>query len=152
MKNPNKFLTILITGLIAGTLDILAAIFILAGGNAGGVFKYIASGTFGKTAFDGGNEMVFWGVFFHYLIALFWTALFFVLYPKLTFLKLNKWLNAFIYGIIVWTVMNLLILPFTKIAPQTFTLSGVLKNIVILIICIGLPVSLSADKFYKNER
>ncbi|MCD9187685.1 MAG: hypothetical protein LUM44_14795 [Pyrinomonadaceae bacterium] len=147
-----KIITILITGLIAGTLDILAAIFVLAGGNAVGVFKYIASGAFGKAAFDGGNEMVVWGAVFHYLIAMFWTGLFFLLYPQLSFLKRNKWLNAVVYGIIVWSVMNLLILPFTKIAPQIFTVSGVLKNIVILIICIGLPAALSADRFYKNER
>lgn len=147
-----KITTILITGLIAGTLDILAAIFILAGGNAVGVFKYIASGAFGKTAFDGGNEMVVWGAVFHYFIAMFWTALYFALYPKLPFLKRNKWLNAVVYGIIVWSVMNLVILPFTQIASQTFTVSGILKNVVILIICIGLPAALSADRFYKNER
>lgn len=150
MKNSRLLITILVTGLIAGTLDILAAIFILAGGNAGGVFKYIASGALGKAALEGGSEMIALGALFHYIIALSWTTLYFLLYPKVPFLKQNKWINAIIYGIIVWTVMNLIVLPLTQIAPRTFNVSGVLKNMVILIICIGLPAALSADKFYKR--
>lgn len=146
----SRLLTILITGLIAGTLDILAAIYLLAGGNAAGVFKYIAGGAFGKAALEGGGEMIVWGAVFHYLIALFWTTLFFLIYPKLPFLKLNKWLNAFFYGIFVWTVMNLVVLPLSNIAPRAFTVSGVLKNAVILIICIGLPAALTADWFYNK--
>ena len=55
---------ILFSGLIAGTLDISAAILFLANGNAAGVLKYIASGAFGKDAFTGGDEMLAWGVLF----------------------------------------------------------------------------------------
>ena len=69
MQNGKLATTVLITGLIAGTLDILAAIFLLAGGEATRVFRFIASGAFGKAAFEGGGEMVAWGSFFHYLIA-----------------------------------------------------------------------------------
>lgn len=151
MKNPNKFIIILITGLIAGTLDILAAIFILAGGNAVGTFKYIASGFFGKAATVGGSEMVVWGAVFHYIIAMCWTAAFLLLYPKLPFLKWNKWFNAIAYGLIVQILMRFAILPFSQISSGAFNWISFLENAVILIFTIGLPSALAADWFYKKS-
>ena len=150
MKNSNLLINILIAGLIAGTLDILAAIFILAGGDAVRVFKGIASGALGKTALTGGIGMIALGALFHYIIAMSWTAAYFLLYPKLSFLERNKWLNAAAYGAIVWSIMNLVVLPLTKIGLRPMTLSGVLKNMLILIVCIGLPVSLIANRFYRT--
>lgn len=150
MKKANLLTNILIAGLIAGTLDILAGIYLLAGGNAAGVLKYIASGAFGRSAFAVGTEMVVWGLLFHYIIASSWTAVFFLSYPKLSFLRRNKWLNAAAYGVLVWTVMNLVVLPLTNIAPRAFTPSGVVQNAAILVVCIGLPVALLADRFYRN--
>lgn len=70
MKKANLTTNILIAGLIAGTLDILAAIYLLAGGNAAGVLKYIAAGAFGQAALAGGTEMIVFGLLFHYIIAL----------------------------------------------------------------------------------
>lgn len=151
MKKTNLPLTILITGLIAGTLDILSAIFILAGGNAVGTFKYIASGAFGKTALEGGNEMVVYGLIFHYIIAMSWTAAFILLYPKLPFLHWNKWFNAIAYGLLVQTLMSFVVLPLTNIAPRVFNLTGFLKNAVILMFAIGLPAALSANWFYTKN-
>lgn len=151
MQKSNLPLNILRAGLIAGTMDILSAIIILAGGNAVGTLKFIASGAFGPAALTGGNGMAAWGLLFHYLIALSWTTAYFLLYPKLPFMRWNKWLNAVIYGAIIWSGMNLLILPMTQIARRGFTLPGVLKNMVILMVCIGLPVALLADRFYRKE-
>ncbi|MBX7172305.1 MAG: hypothetical protein K1X72_15165 [Pyrinomonadaceae bacterium] len=151
MKKLNLPLTVLITGLIAGTLDILSAIFILAGGNAIGTLKYIASGAFGKAALEGGNEMVVYGLIFHYIIATCWTTAFILLYPKLKLLHWNKWLNAIAYGLIVQTLMSFVVLPLTNIAPRTFNLWGFTKNALILMYAIGLPAALMAAWFYKKE-
>ena len=71
---------VIITGLVAGTLDGLAAIinFIMQGGKKPEViFKYIASGVIGKDALTGGNGIILLGVLLHYLIAFSWTILFF---------------------------------------------------------------------------
>jgi hypothetical protein len=147
----NLPINILITGLIAGTIDILAAIIILAGGNAVGTLKYVASGAFGKAATEGGNEMVAFGLLFHCIIAMSWTAAYFLLYPRLPFLKWNKWLNAIAYGLIIQTLMSFVVLPLTQIPPRSFNWVSFLENAVILMFSIGLPVSLLADCFYKNE-
>ncbi len=142
---------ILFAGLIAGTLDISAAILLLANGKAVGTLKYIASGVFGKDAFTGGNEMVAWGAFFHYLIAMSFAAFYFLIYPRLSFLRQNKWVNALIYGLFVWATMNLLVVPITHITQNSFNWVSALKNMAILVVCIGLPISLLADRFYKNQ-
>jgi hypothetical protein len=151
MKNSNLLTNISITGLIAGTIDILAAIFLLAGGNAVGTLKYVASGAFGKAALEGGSEMAAWGLLFHFVIALSWTTAYFLLYPKLPFLKWNKWLNAIAYGLIVQTLMNFVILPFSQIPPRPFNWVSFLENAVILMFSIGLPVSLMAERFYRKS-
>lgn len=152
MKNQNLLINVLIAGLIAGTLDILAAIIILAGGNAVGTLKYIASGVFGKAASEGGYEMAALGLLFHFIIALSWTAAFFLLYPKLPFLKWNKWFNAAAYGLIIQTLMSFVVLPLTQIPQRPFNWVSFLENAVILIFSIGLPVSLMADRFYRQNK
>jgi hypothetical protein len=151
MKNSNLLTNILITGLIAGTIDILAAIIILAGGNAVGTLKYVASGAFGKAALEGGSEMAAWGLLFHFIIALSWTTAYFLIYPKLPFLKWNKWLNAIAYGLIVQMLMSFVVLPLSQIPPRPFNWVSFLENAVILMFSIVLPVALMAERFYRKS-
>jgi hypothetical protein len=117
MIRPNLNI-ILRAGLLAGTLDILAAILILAKGNAVGTLKFIASGVFGKSAFSGGYDMVALGAFFHYFIATSFAAGYFLAWPRLAFLQKNLWLSGVLYGVFVWVVMNLLVVPMSQ-APQS---------------------------------
>lgn len=147
----NLPIKIVLVGLIAGTIDIVAAIVILARGNAVVTLKYIASGVFGKTALEGGGGMVVWGAVFHYIIAICWTAAFILLYPKLPSLKWNKWLNAIAYGIIVQTLMNFIVVPLSNVPPLPFSLWGFVENAMILMFSIGLPSALAADRFYKKS-
>ncbi|HXB93468.1 MAG TPA: hypothetical protein VNU72_14315, partial [Puia sp.] len=77
---------LLLAALIAGTLDASAAIisYYLHGGHQPArIFRFIASGVFGKQATSGGTDMVVYGVLFHYFIAFCFTAVFFILYPRL---------------------------------------------------------------------
>ena len=155
MKSPNSLFksplqTILFTGLLAGTLDILSAIYFLGKGNATAILKFVASGAFGKTALEGSNEMAFYGLFFHYFIAFSFTILFFYAYPRLAVLRKNKIIVGLLYGVFVWAVMNLIVLRFTQILPRPFTLLGVTKNMGILMYAIGLPIAWFTNRFYKH--
>ena len=90
LSSAGPWRTIILTGLLAGTLDAVAAI-VVSQASPAAVFKYIASGAFGAgKAFSGGDIMIAWGVIFHYFIALSWTLLFFFIYPTLPWLKKNK--------------------------------------------------------------
>ncbi len=105
-RSTKKFwISIFKAGLLVGTLDILAALFhyyISTHKNPLNVFKYIASGVFGKKAFTSGSSMITWGVVFHCIIAIAFTLLFFFVYPAvIKFLKSKILLGifmAFLFG------------------------------------------------------
>ena len=147
------FPILLKAGLLVGTLDILTAFvhyFLKTGDNPLGILKYVASGLFGKEAFTGGNSMFWAGLILHYIIAFSFTIFFFWLYPKLSFLSKYKVLTGVLYGIFIWTVMNLIVVPLSKIPNRPFTITNSLINVVILIVFIGIPLSLMANAFYKR--
>src|SRR5580704_11902123 len=110
---------LLITGLIAGTLDITSAyvsIFIQTGHVSRRMFQYIAGGALGlKNTLDGGVPVILLGIFFHYFIVFCFTRFFFFLYHKNRIFGLNKYLAALLYGIFIWTVMNLVVLPLSAL-------------------------------------
>lgn len=153
-KSPNLLITGIVAALIAGTLDALAAIFILAHGQAVSVFHYIAGAAIGlQVSFAGGNGTALLGVAFHYLIAACFTWLFFVLYSSAAALRKNAGLIAFIYGVLIWVIMNLLVLPLSKINIDfhRYTFKGFATGAAILIICVALPIVL-ARYWYENQK
>jgi hypothetical protein len=149
MKQQGLFKAILFAGLVAGTLDGLAAMIVYQAMPMP-LFGRIASAAVGRDTFSGEVMMVL-GILFHYFIAFSWTALFFLIYPKIPLLAKMKILGGIIYGAIVWCVMNLAVVPMTKLNPAVFTTVGVLKGMVILMIMIGLPVSLLANRYYTQR-
>jgi uncharacterized membrane protein YagU involved in acid resistance len=155
MANPgkSKFLLLLITSLLTGTLDAMAAILISYKIPPATIFKFIASGWFGAAAFKGGTDMILWGLIFHYLIAAVFTVILFTLYPVASKIFRNKYLTGIVYGLVIWAIMNYVVLPFSNIpnAHGHIDPLGLLKGIAALVICIGLPVALIADKQYRGS-
>lgn len=160
--SPGKSLagTIFLSWLIAGTLDICAAFlsaFVKSGAKPGQVLRYVASGVFGRDAFKPESKamMSSLGLLFHFLIALSFTLFFYWIYPRLKLQRLNQFLLALIYGLFVWTIMNRVIIPFTNTPGARsgkFDLNNALLNMLILVICIGLPLSLMARKYYLYKK
>jgi uncharacterized membrane protein YagU involved in acid resistance len=148
------FKTVLLTGLLAGTLDALAAIinfYVATGKNPTIIFIYIASGVVGKQAYSYGQSIAFLGLLFHYCFAIIFSAFYFLMYPKLKFLHWNKINSAILYGIFVWIVMNLAVVPLTITHTLTFHIMKALLAVAILIICIGIPISFIASSFYNKR-
>jgi len=157
MKNvPTKLSaagTIIKAGLLAGTLDILSAIlyyYCKTGKNGFNVLNYVASGVFGKEAISGGNSMAIAGLLFHYFIAFCWTLFFFFIYPSIHSLLKNKIVAGIIYGVFIWIIMNLVVVPMTAIPKRPFIISGAIINMVILILAVGLPISLVIGNYYSK--
>jgi hypothetical protein len=152
----NKVLSKIITaGLVVGTLDISAACthyYIVTGKSPVNVLKFVASGFFGNEAFSGGTSMALAGLAFHYLIAFSFATLFMLLYPKLGFLSKHTIVTGILYGIFVWCVMNLIVVPLSNIPQRPFNLSSALINMAILIVCIGIPLSFMANNYYKKGK
>jgi hypothetical protein len=150
INNKGFILVIIVSWLIAATLDALAATFILAKGNWAGVFKYVASAIYGKEAFTGGTGIALQGLLMHYIIALSFTAFYFFIYPYTNFLHKNMVLNSIIYGAFIFVVMNLGVVPITKIGFKSMGLVSIVVNLIILIFCIGLPITYMASKYYAR--
>jgi hypothetical protein len=144
--------TILLAGFVAGTLDILCAIFFLANGNAAGVLRFIAKGALGNAALEGGAEMILLGALFHYIIAFCFTVGYFVVFTYIPILKKQKILSGLLYGIFVWAVMQYLVLPLTHNPPGPVSFGNSWKSIVILMLAIGLPIALLIHKHYAIKQ
>jgi hypothetical protein len=160
----NKFFkAVLITGLIAGTLDATAASiqFMIKsdGDNPAKVFRYVASAAFGPEAKTKDlYTMAAWGLLFHYLIAMSFTLFFFLCFRQIRMVLKNKFVAGIVYGIFAWCVMNLLVVPLAFGIDFSVQYQKYLDNIKnsliamgILIIAIGLPISLLADRFYSKK-
>lgn len=141
------------TTLIAGCLDISAAClqaWLVRGTKPATVLQYIASGAFGKAAFSGSAAYLFFGLLFHFCIAFACTLLYFLLYPKLTFLQKNTWLSALLVAVAAWVVTTRIIIPLSQIKPAAFDLLKALQAVAILYACIGLPVCIFAKRYYNK--
>ncbi|MCC6280636.1 MAG: DUF1440 domain-containing protein [Saprospiraceae bacterium] len=145
-----SFKTIVLAGIVAGAMDILAAILVYAiikqATTPTLILQFIASGVFGKAAFAGGATMAFYGLIFHFLIAFSFAAVYALAFPHIAFLSKQKVPAGLLYGVLVWIVMNLTVLPLAFHNMPTFQLEGSLISIIILMLCVGLPISLIIHK------
>ena len=149
-KQGSLFKVILLTGILAGTLDAVAAIVVYQV-NPKAMFQFIASGALGNESFAMGWSSATLGILFHFFIALCWTSAFFLLYPKMKILSKNKYVTAVFYGIIIWMGMNLVVLPLSRIDPGEFDISQAAVGATILIFAIGLPLSVIAQRYYTKH-
>lgn len=150
ISSKGFILVVIVSWLIAGTLDALAATFILGKGNWAGVFKFVASALYGKDAFTGGTTIAVQGLIMHYIIALSFTLIYFFSYPYISFLHKSATLNAVIYGTFVFIIMTFCVVPLSKIGWRPFQPVPALVNLIILIICIALPITYIASKYYAK--
>lgn len=146
--------TVLIAWLLAGTLDITTAVLFYVGpssARAARLLQGIASGLLGARAFDGGATTALLGLALHYLIALIWTLVFLVAFRTLGALRRHLVLIGIAYGIIVWLVMNLVVLPLSNVARGPLQLRAAGIAATILVLCIGLPISLVIGRHLRGE-
>ena len=146
---PQALKTIVFGGLIAGTMDCLAATINsgLRGVSFSRVWQYVASGALGKESYNYGWNSVALGLFFHFLIAFTATTVFYLLSRWYPVLREKPLLFGPLYGIVVYFFMGYLIVPLSSVAKIPFSISGMIIGICIHIVCVGLPIALITRKF-----
>lgn len=153
-QTNNALSSIIPVWLLAGTLDISSALIWVAmrsGKSPVPVFNYIASAVFGQAAYTGGMPMIIAGLFFHYVIALIFTLVLFLLYTRIHRFIKNKIAVGILFGLFTWAVMNLVVVPLTRIKARPFNTTNAIINSVILMLAIGIPVSLVAHHYYYGK-
>jgi hypothetical protein len=146
---PRARETIVYGGLTAGVLDLADAFVVTAlnGGTPTRVLHAIASGLLGRAAYDGGVATAALGLFLHFFIATAAAAVFYVASLKLSFLLRRPLVSGPIFGLCVWAVMYLIVLPITFGRPFTVSaLTNLLNQLGIHALGVGLPIALWAAR------
>jgi hypothetical protein len=141
--------TIFISGFIAGTLDGIAAIVLFAHPaslhNISSIFRYIASGLFGKTAYTSGFIYPLLGLILHYLIALTWSAVYLLIFYGVF---RNGYVRAKIIFLasVIWIIMNGFVMPICGLNSVHYDGWSVMRSFLVLLLCVSLPICLIAEK------
>jgi len=135
---------ILVGGVVAGILDALTAFYLYGWSMPRG----IASGLLGRSALGGGTPTWILGLALHFFIAISAAAVYYAASRKLKFLAESPVVCGLFYGIAVFLVMNLIVLPFSAIHFRgPFQYLGLVRGILIHMFLIGLPIALSVRRY-----
>jgi len=134
--------------LVVGTLDALDAIVFFglrSGAQPIRIFQGIAFGLIGPAARTGGLKTAALGVFLHYVIAFGIVLTYFLVSRRVRLLTRHPVICGLLYGIVAYAVMNLVVLPLSKVGGPTMPAPPVLANgLLIHMFGVGLPSALFA--------
>jgi hypothetical protein len=135
---------ILFGGLTAGGLDL-----VLAFRTFGiGVPRAIAGGLLGRSALQGGAGVYALGVVLQFFIAVSAAAVYYAASRKLEFLRPHFVVCGLYFGIAVWLVMNLVVLPLCALhANRPIAIPAMIQGLIVHMFIIGLPIAYSVRRF-----
>lgn len=137
---------ILAGGLVAGTMDLTSA-FISYGWN---VPRGIAAGLLGPGARQGGTGVYILGILLHFTIAMGAAVVYYLASRKLSFLAVNWIVCGIFFGVAVFLVMNLIVLPLSALHFKgPYQWRGQVQGLLVHMVCIGLPIAFSVRRFSK---
>lgn len=144
LASSSLLVPILVGGFVAGSFDLIAA-FITFGW---GVPRAIAAGLLGRQAFQGGIGTWILGVLLHFFIAYSAAAVYCAASRKLDFLKTHFVVCGMFYGIGLFLVMNLIVLPLSGLhAAGPYRLRGLVQGVLVHMFLIGVPIAFCLYKF-----
>lgn len=145
----NATLAILLGGVAVAILDGLAATidFRMRGISFARLWQGVASGALGPSSFQRGNVSVFLGLAFHILIAMTAALAFNIAAMYMPMLLMHYVLFGGLYGIIVFAFMNFVVIPRSAMPPRPFSLAITIRQLLIHIFFVGLPISIVANSF-----
>lgn len=154
--NDRRWRAILTGTLVAGTLDICAAIISwwVRGVAPPRVLQGVASGLLGRESFEGGAATAALGLFLHYAIMSVIVTLFVMAAlrsARLTPASLPRAMGiGLLYGIVVYLVMTYVVVPLSASPAGLPGLRGFVEGIVIQIVCVGLPIALVTRRVLRG--
>lgn len=154
MKKYSKTKTVFAAGLTAAVLDITGAIivyaYLLQVTTTQKLLQSVAAGALGKSSYSGGWQTALLGLVFHTMIALSFAGFYMLIYHYWTRLFSNTFIAGFIYGSLVWCVMNLLVLPVVVGKEFIFNAKYFYWGIGLIIFCVGVPIALITGRYFRS--
>ena len=151
MTSRNSVLAaIVLGGLVAGTVDIGAAM-LISGAGLTTILQFIASGLIGKAAFDGGTATAVLGAALQEAMGLIIAAVFVSASLALPWLR-RRWLAAGLaYGVMIYLVMNYVVMPLSAVGRvPTFSPEGLIKN-GLAMLAFGLIIAWFAQRGLQDD-
>lgn len=140
---------ILGAGLVAGALDLIAA-FVNSRGGPVRTLQAIASGLLGADSYRGGWATALLGAGLHFLIAIAAAAVYYAASRRLKILTSRPVLCGLLYGIAVYLVMNLIVLPLSAFPHRlSYPLVALATGLLIHMFLVGLPIALLVSRYSK---
>lgn len=130
--------------LIVGSLDLLDALifFGLRGATPLRILQSIAAGLLGRASFAGGVATGALGAFLHYFIAFGIVITYFFASRKLRSLTDHAFVYGPAYGVAVYLVMNLVVVPLSAATAAPKSLAVVINGLLIHMFGVGLPTAI----------
>ena len=127
-------------GMLAGATNLVAAAAIFGGTMTNG-FQMIASGLLGEQAFSQGLTAATLGALLHFAISIAAAALY--LWAALRHRALTRhWLvGGVLFGVFVYLVMNLVVVPLSNAANPDLSLGMIAKELVAHTVMFGVPIA-----------
>ena len=143
------FQAILWAGSACAILDGFAASiqFGLVGTKPIRVWQGVASGLLGERAFREGWLSGGLGLLLHFVIAFTAAAVFVEASHQIPFLARDYWIAGPLYGVAVFLVMNLIVVPLSARPKRPTPSQAVLVQFIIHILFVGLPIAVAANRF-----
>jgi hypothetical protein len=154
---PDAFNTIILGGLVAGTLDAVDAVIAygILGMNPVQVLQYLASGILGGSAYAGfsaaGIAYAGLGAGLHFIIACTVAAVYYAGALKLPALTRRPGAFGLLYGAGVFLFMTFLVLPSSNVTKSPFSVGLFLNGIIGHALFVGLPIAFYATRSRQQD-
>jgi hypothetical protein len=132
--------------LVVGVLDITDALvfFGLLGTTPLRLLQGIASGLLGSAAFQWGLASATLGAVLHFFIAFVVVLAYYAASTRLSGLTRRPLAYGALYGLVVYSVMYLVVLPLSRTGPPHFSVASVTDELFAHICLVGIPSALFA--------
>lgn len=143
---------ILTATLIAGTLDILAAVgmTLLYGREPMAMLRYVASGPVpDSTGWGTAGSLL--GLAVHFALMAIMATVFILAAQRLRALWRQPLVWGFLYGVATYVVMNLLVIPWRFERPLPSTLAAIGPQLGFHIFLVGIPIALVTAKHFRGR-
>ena len=145
LSSPSPPLRAIATaGVVCGVLDIayVFAVFGWRDGRAERILQGIAVSLLGPGALTGGPATALAGLAVHFGVAVMAAALFYALSRRWHGLVTHPWPGGALFGVAFYLLMNLAVLPLTRVPPTPFPPPGWTWVLAAHVLCVGWPIAL----------
>ncbi len=153
-RRPNALRAIVAGGLLAGVLDLTAAIVTnrFRGIAPVRILQSIATGILGAESYTGGFRTALLGTALHFVITFGAATVYYAASRWLRFLVNQAVISGLFFGIAVYWFMNLVVLPLSAFPHKiTFRPALVITGLIVHMLCVGIPIALCVRRFSKTD-